>query len=388
VNHHLLYAQGPLLVPRPWETERLIPGGQLDSSRACILREHNGEHLEHDPLHVVFWLLLGKSERVDLHAVAEPAQLRIGHAVSFGRELIPHHRQCPQLAALLDEPNARIDEERNPPDHLRHIRGGHLPGFPNCVEHRQRGTQREGHLLHRCRTRLLQMVAANVDRIPLGHPLDRKGNRVDDQAQRRPRRKDVGPPREVLLDDVILRRSAQLVGGDTPPLGERNIQRHQPRRRRIDRHRGVHLLQRQIREQRVEIIEAPDRDTHLAHLASRERVVGVIARLRRKVERDGQPRLSLGQVVAVERVRRAGRAVPRIGPDHPRSIAFALLAHDLLLKSGSSTVDRARAVGSRSASQTRPARRLISSLRSISKIFWSIFCLPSFFLAPSLRNSS
>ena len=70
-RQHLLHAQRPLLVPRLGQAERLVPRRQLDAASPRLLRQRDGEHLEHDALHVVLGLRLGEPEAVDLHAVAE-----------------------------------------------------------------------------------------------------------------------------------------------------------------------------------------------------------------------------------------------------------------------------------------------------------------------------
>jgi hypothetical protein len=75
VGQHLLDAQRPLLVPRPRQAERLVPGRQLHRAGARVLRQRDAEHLEHDALDVVLGLGLGEAERVDLHAVAEARSL-------------------------------------------------------------------------------------------------------------------------------------------------------------------------------------------------------------------------------------------------------------------------------------------------------------------------
>ena len=76
VGQDLLDAQRPLLVPGPGQAERLVPRRQLHGARAGVLGQRHREHLEDDALHVVLRLGLGEPERVDLHAVAEPALAR------------------------------------------------------------------------------------------------------------------------------------------------------------------------------------------------------------------------------------------------------------------------------------------------------------------------
>ena len=58
----LLDPQAPLLVPRPREAERLVPGRELDRAGAGVAPEGHGQRLEDDPRHVVLRLRLGEPE--------------------------------------------------------------------------------------------------------------------------------------------------------------------------------------------------------------------------------------------------------------------------------------------------------------------------------------
>ena len=112
-GEHLLDAQRPLLVPRAGQPERLVPRRQLHRARPGVLRERHAERLEHDALHVVLGLRLGEPERVHLHAVAEPAQLLVGHAVALGGDAVPQRAEGAELAHLLDEADPGVHEERD-----------------------------------------------------------------------------------------------------------------------------------------------------------------------------------------------------------------------------------------------------------------------------------
>ena len=152
----------------------------------------------------------------------------------------------------------------------------------------------------------------------------RPGDHVGDQPHARRRREHVGPPRQVLLDDVVLRRPGQLGAVRTLLLGDGDVQREQPHGRRVDRHRGVGLGERDAVEQRAHVADVADRHPDLADLAPGELVVRVVAGLRREVERDGQAGLALREVAPVERVRRRRRRVAGVGPDHPGPVAFTI----------------------------------------------------------------
>ena len=113
-----------------------------------------------------------------------------------------------------------------------------------------------------------------------------------------------------------------LLGGD-------DVEREQPRRRRVDRHRRVHLVERDAVHQRVHVAVVGDRHADLADLAAGELVVGVVAGLRRQVEGDREAGLALGEVAAVQLVGLLRGRMPRVGAHHPRPVALgqAVLAH-------------------------------------------------------------
>ena len=120
----------------------------------------------------------------------------------------------------------------------------------DLVEHRDRGRERVGDLLHRRRAGLLQVVAADVGRVPVRHLVDREGDRVGDQPHRGLGREGVGAAREVLLDDVVLGRALELGALDPVLLGDGDVEAQQPGGGGVDRHRGVHLVERDAVEQR------------------------------------------------------------------------------------------------------------------------------------------
>ena len=222
------------------------------------------------------------------------------HAVAIPPELVPQHRHRAQLRVLLDEAHAGVDEERDPPEHVAHqLRRDPLA---NGVEHRDRVAHRVGDLLHRGRAGLLQVVGADVDRVPLRHVHDGVGDRVRDQAHAGRGREGVGPATEVLLEDVVLGRALELVLRHALILGRDDVERQQPGRRGVDRHRCVHPVQRDLVEQRRHVAPVGDRDADLAHLSAGQLVIGVVARLGRQIEGHRQPRLALGEIAPVELV--------------------------------------------------------------------------------------
>ena len=132
------------------------------------------------------------------------------------------------------------------------------------IEHADCGGERECQFLHRRRASFLEVIGADIDRIPFRHFLGREQDHVLGQPHRRRRRKHIGAARQIFLDDVVLRRALQLGARHALLVGERNIEREQPGGRRIDCHRRVHLAERDRLEQRAHIAEMTDRHANLA----------------------------------------------------------------------------------------------------------------------------
>ena len=295
----LLEAQAPLLVPRSGQAERLVPRRQLQGTRTRVGRERHPEHLEHDALDVVLRLLFGEPERVHLDAVAEASKGRVLDAVASATDLVPHRGEGSHLGDLLDEPDPRVDEERDAPNHARHLARRDLARVAHRVQDVDRGGESVGDLLDRGGAGLLEVVAADVDRIPLGHVVDREGDHVHRETPRGLGREDVGAAAQVLLDDVVLGGARQRGVVNALLVGERQVEAPDPRRGGVDRHRGVHLGEGYAGQQLAHVAEVGDRHPDLADLARRQGRVGVVAGLGRQVERDGEAGLALVEVAPV-----------------------------------------------------------------------------------------
>ncbi len=387
VGEHLLDAQRPLLIPGAREAERLVPRRQLDRAGAGVAAERHGERLEHDALDVVLRLGLGQPERVDLHAVAEAQLARVLDAVALAADLLPQLRHRAHLRVLLDEADAGVDEERDAAEDLAH----ELLVDPRAhgVEDGDRVGQRVGDLLDGRRARLLEVVGADVDRVPLrdlGHGV---GDHVGDEPHRGAGRERVRPAGEELLDDVVLGRALELGGVVALLLGGDDVERQQPGGRRVDRHRRVHRVQRDAVHERAHVAPVGDRDADLADLAAGELVIAVVAGLRREVERDREAGLPLREVVAVQLVGLRRRRVTRVGAHHPRPVALGqamrrLIAHgpdripdsrpsrrpswDGIHRRPARTVDEPRIEGSVDTLMPLPATVRLARLRLLARL--------------------
>ncbi len=225
VRHDLLQAQRPLLIPRPRQAERFVPGRQLHGAGARILAQHHRQHFEQDAVDVVLRLLFREPQGIDLNAIAEAAQLFVGDAVALAANFVPQPAEGAQLAHLGDEAQARIHEKTHAPDHGGEIPRRHLARGAHAIENRDRVGEREGELLHRRGTRFLQMIGADIDRVPLRQLAISESDRVRGELQRWLGRENIGPAREIFLDDVVLRRAGEFAPGGTLLFRDRDVER-------------------------------------------------------------------------------------------------------------------------------------------------------------------
>jgi hypothetical protein len=145
---------------------------------------------------------------------------------------------------------------------------------------------------------------------------------VDDEPHGRHRREDPFLLGDVLLEDVGLHGPAQL--GDRHPLllADAGIEREQHRRRRVDRHRGRDVSERDPRKKRLHVVERVDRNSLATHLAERSRMIRVVAHQRRHVEGRRKPGLPVLEQVAEALVRLGRRPETRELAHRPQSPAI------------------------------------------------------------------
>ena len=325
IGDDLLQAQRPLLVPWPGQSQGLVPGRQLDGPCPGVLRQGHRQHFQQDAIDVIFRLLFGEAQRIDLHAIAEAAHFFVGDTIAVAADLVPQFAEGAHLAKLGDEADAGVDEEADASHHLGEFGRRDLSRRLHPVQHGDGGGQREGQFLLGRGASFLQMVGADIHRIPLGNFAVGEGDDVGGQLQRRLRRKDIGAARQIFLDDVVLRRAGQRRAGRALLFGGGDVKRQQPGGRRVDGHRGVHLVQRDAVEQGHHVTQMTDGNANLAHFALGQRMIRIIAGLGWQIEGDGQSGLSPRQVGAEQFVAFHCRRMPRIGAEHPRFFAMGWL---------------------------------------------------------------
>ena len=296
------------------QRQRLVERVRVQRLRAAGDRR---QRLDRDTDDVVLGLLRRQRRAAGLRVEAQRERLRVRRAEPLAHDARPQAARRAELRDLLEEVVVRVEEEREPLAEL--VR--REPRLDRGLAVGDAVRERERQLLHRGRAGLADVVAGDRDRVPRRDPLGAVGEQVGRQPHRRPRREDVVPARDVLLEDVVLHRAAQRGRRDALPLGDELVEEQQERRRRVDRHRRRDLGERDAGEQHLHVGERVDRDAGPPHLAERARVVGVVAELRRQVEGDREPGLAAREQVAVALVRLLRRREARVLADRPRPAA-------------------------------------------------------------------
>ena len=80
-------------------------------------------------------------------------------------------------------------------------------------------------------------------------------------------------------------------------------------RSRVDGHRGVHAVERDLLEEGPHVVDMADRHTDIADLPAGEWMVRVVSGLGRQIEGDGEAALATGEIAAIQHV--AGRSEER-----------------------------------------------------------------------------
>ncbi len=293
----------------------------MHGARPRRFRQGHRQHFQQNAIDIVLGLRLGQAQRINLHAITEPPQFGVRNAITRGANLIPQKRERPHLADFGDEANAGIHEERQPPENRWEVfRRDFAAGF-DCIEQGDRIGERHAQFLRRRRAGFLQMIRANIGRVPVGSLARAPGHNIGGDFQRRFGRENKGAARQIFFDDVILRGAAQR--GALCPLFLRsnNIKRQQPGRRRIDRHRGVHLRKLDAGEKSPHVAQMGDRHADLTDFAARQHMIWIIAGLGRQIERHGKAGLAFGEIGPVKRVRLFRRRMAGIGAKQPRRVA-------------------------------------------------------------------
>ena len=275
--------------------------------------EDRRERLERGPDDVHLRLLGRQRDAGRLGVEAHQPGARVLRAVALAQLARPDPAGGAVLGDLLEEVDVRVEEEGE----ARREVVDREPAGDRGVDVGEAVREREGELLHRVRAGLADVVAGDRDRVPARHLLRAELDHVRHEPHRRLGREDPLLLRDVLLEDVRLDRPAELGARDALLLADADVEREQHRRRRVDRHRGRDLAERDPAEERLHVRERVDGNALAADLAERARVVGVETHQRRHVEGGREPCLPVLEQIAEPLVRLRRRAEAGELPHRP-----------------------------------------------------------------------
>ena len=231
----------------------------------CVPPMHRRHRLHRDADDVVVGLLRGQRAARRLRVEAQLLRARVGRAEPLFHDPRPQPPRRAELRDLLEEVVVGVEEERQPlaeriDVEARAARRLHIG---------DRIRERERHLLDRRRSRFADVIPADRNRVPLRHLSLAEREDVRHDPERRLRRIDVGAARDVFLEDVVLNRSRERLRRHALPLADRDVQREQDDRRRVDGHRRRDLVERDAVEERGHVFDRIDRDADPADFARR-----------------------------------------------------------------------------------------------------------------------
>src|SRR3954451_267286 len=227
------------------------------------------ERLHGNANDIVVGLLRGQRAAGGLGVKTELLGARVRRAEPIAHQPRPQPPRGAELGDLLEKVVVRVEEERELLAEAVHretrIDGGLHVG--------DRVGQRERHLLHGGGPRFANVVPADRDRVPVRKLALAIRKDVGDDSERCTRRIDVGPARDVLLQDVVLNRPGQRALPHAVLPCDGDVERQQDDGRRIDRHRRGDAVERDLREQLLHIRDGVNRNAHAPHFPLRERMV-------------------------------------------------------------------------------------------------------------------
>ncbi len=247
---------------------------------------------------VVVGLLGRERDACRLRMAAHHPGAWILSAVALAHELRPQASPGAELGNLLEEVVVYVEEEGQARCELIDLQAS----LEGSIYIRQAVRNGEGQLLYGSCSGLANMVTTDADGIPAWHVARAKFDGIRDQAQRWFGREKKLFLCAVLLEYVVLQRTAKRSHGVAILLGIGDIHGPDYGCRAIYRHGGGDFIERQVGEEHFHIGQRGDGDTTLAKLARRQEMISVVAVECWHIERCREARLTLLEQILEARI--------------------------------------------------------------------------------------
>ena len=138
--------------------------------------------------------------------------------------------------------------------------------------------------LRSSRACLTDMITGNRDSIPLWNVLGAILKDIGNQTHGWTWREDISTTSSILLQNIVLNSTLQLVSWYTLLLCNSDVHSQQNGCRCVDSHGSGNLAQVNLVEENFHISKGVNSNTNLAYLALRNSIIGIITNLSRQVE--------------------------------------------------------------------------------------------------------
>ena len=152
------------------QPQRLVARVGVQRLRAA---QHRRQRLQRHAHDVVLRLLRRQRRAAGLRVEAQLQRIRVLRAKAIAHEARPQPPRRAELGDFFEEVVVRVEEERE----LRREVVDLQAGLQRRFDVRDRIRQRERHFLHRRRSGLADVIAADADRVPVRHVLARSTGR-------------------------------------------------------------------------------------------------------------------------------------------------------------------------------------------------------------------
>ena len=151
---------------------------------------------------------------------------------AFADDARPEPPRGAKLGDLFQQIVMRVEEERDARRKLIDLQAG----FESSLDISNGIGEGKGQFLDRRRPGLSDVIAADRNCVPVGHLERAEREGVRNQAQRRFRRKDVGPARDVFLQNIVLNSAVYFGKRNALLARDREIETQQDGCRSVYRH--------------------------------------------------------------------------------------------------------------------------------------------------------
>src|SRR3989441_7247110 len=256
--------------------------------RLCSTKD-SCKGLNCDSNDVVVRLLRGQSLTTRLSVETQLARFRIPGFETVLHYMGPDSTRSSELRNLLQEIVPTGEEEGELGSELVYLESS-IKSRPNVFNS---VCKTESQFLDRVRARLTDVIATDADRVPARHFVGAVFYEVDGQLQRCLWRIDVRVPRDVLLQNIILRRSPQLVLRNALFHSNGNIQRKQDWCSSVDCHARADPTEVDALEETPHVMHAADCDSNSPNFSRSPRMIRVKTELCWQVEGRAKPSLTV-----------------------------------------------------------------------------------------------